>query len=434
MEFRNAIGYARTMDREDPLRSFRNRFHIPLINGKPTIYFTGNSLGLQPKTTRKRVETELEDWATLGVEGHMRARHPWVDYHKLTKKALARLAGAKPIEVVAMNQLTVNLHLLMVSFYNPTPGRFKILTEAGAFSSDQYALESQLKFHGIAPEDGLIELKPRDGESFLRTQDILEAIHNRGNEIALILFGAVQYYTGQFFDIKKITAAGHKAGAVVGFDLAHAIGNVVLNLHRDDVDFAAWCSYKYLNSGPGAVAGAFVHERHASNFRLPRFSGWWGHDEKERFQMKKGFRAMTGVDGWQLSNHPVILSAAHHAALEIFEEAGMRNLRKKSEQLTGYLEYILNTIDPVQKFYEILTPANPKERGCQLSIFMKTNGRQVFNRIIRAGITADWREPDVIRLAPTPLYNTFEEVFRFGEIFREAIGGTLASKTGIKAN
>lgn len=409
------------MDKDDSLRAFRKKFHIPLMNGKPSIYFTGNSLGLEARSTKQYINAELEDWARLGVEGHVHARRPWVDYHKRTKKALARLTGAKPVEVVAMNQLTVNLHLLMISFYRPTAKKFRILTEAGAFSSDQYVLESQLKFHGIDPDEGLIELRPRAGESFLRTEDILSAIQGNRDELALILFGAVQYYSGQFFDIRTVTAAGHEAGAVVGFDLAHAIGNVVLSLHKDDVDFAAWCSYKYLNSGPGAIAGAFVHERYANSRALPRFAGWWGHDEKERFLMKKGFKAMTGVDGWQLSNHPILPGAAHLAALEIFEEAGMKNLRRKSEQLTGFLEFILNAIDPEHEFYTILTPKNPKERGCQLSIYMKKNGRRVFDRISSRGVVADWREPDVIRLAPVPLYNTFEEVFRFGEIFAKAL-------------
>lgn len=421
MKFENSLQFARDMDRGDQLRSFRKRFHIPLVNGKPAIYFTGNSLGLQPRSTKKYVVDELEDWAKLGVEGHVHARHPWVEYHKFTKKALAKITGAKPIEVVAMNQLTVNLHLLLVSFYRPTSERFKILTEAGAFSSDQYVVESQLKYHGIDPARGLIELHPREGESFLRTEDILEAIRKNGDELALVLFGAVQYYTGQFFDMKAITAAGHEAGAVVGFDLAHAIGNVVMNLHKDDVDFAAWCSYKYLNSGPGAIAGAFVHERFAHDNTLPRFTGWWGHDEQERFLMKKGFRPTPGVDGWQLSNHPVLLSAAHLAALEIFEQAGMKNLRRKSEQLTGYLEYILNSLDPEHHLYRLLTPTGVKERGCQLSVFMKRNGRKVFDKIAKAGIVADWREPHVIRLAPAPLYNTFEEVFRFGKIMAAAL-------------
>lgn len=423
MLFDNSIQFAKRMDRIDPLRPFRKKFFIPAVNGKTALYLTGNSLGLQPKSTKKLVDAELEDWARLGVEGHVHAQRPWVDYHKVTKKALAQLTGAKPLEVVAMNQLTVNLHLLMVSFYNPTPKRFRILTEGGAFSSDQYALESQLRFHGIDPEDGLIELVPREGEYCLRTEDILKTIEAYGDELALILIGAVQYYTGQFFDVKKITAAGQAAGALVGFDLAHAIGNVELSLHKDQVDFAVWCSYKYLNSGPGALAGVFVHERHAQNHLLPRFAGWWGHDEKERFLMKKGFRAMPGADGWQLSNHPILSGAAHLAALEIFREAGMKNLRKKSEQLTAYLEFILHTVDPHEEFFKIITPSDPAQRGAQLSIFMKTNGKKIFQRVIEEGVIADWREPNVIRLAPVPLYNTFEEVFRFGQIFRKALFG-----------
>jgi kynureninase len=421
MQFENTIRFARKMDREDSLRGFRNQFHLPKAKGKTAIYFTGNSLGLQPKPTKAKLVEELDDWASLGVDGHVHARRPWVDYHKFTKKALAELTGAKPVEVVAMNQLTVNLHLLMMSFYRPTQHRFKILTEAGAFSSDQYVFESQLKYHGVDPNVGLIELAPRNGESFLRTTDILNAIKMHANELALVLFGGVQYYTGQFFEIGKITKAGHAAGAIVGFDLAHAIGNVVLSLHKDDVDFAAWCSYKYLNSGPGAVAGAFVHERYANSENLPRLAGWWGHNEKERFQMKKGFRPMPGVDGWQLSNHPIFLSAAHLAALEIFRKAGIRNLRKKSEQLTGYLEFLLDEIDPENKKFALLTPRNAKERGCQLSLFVKQNGKQIFKQILQAGVIADWREPNVMRIAPVPLYNTYEEVFRFAQIFKNAV-------------
>ena len=420
MQFENSRAFARRMDRQDPLRKFRKKFHLRVADGHPVIYLTGNSLGLQPKSVKKIISEELDDWAKLGVDGHVHARRPWVDYHKLTKKALAKITGAKAGEVVAMNQLTVNLHLLLVSFFRPNSRRYKILTEAGAFSSDQYVLESQLKFHGLNPDDALIEMKPREGETYLRTEDILEAIAMNRDQLALVLFGAVQYYTGQFFDIKAITTAAHQAGAVAGFDLAHAIGNVVLNLHDDDVDFAAWCSYKYLNSGPGAIAGAFVHERHG-NAHLPRFAGWWGHDESERFQMKKGFHPMPGADGWQLSNHPILLGAAHLAALDIIQEAGMKNLRKKSEQLTGYLEYLLNTADPEHDFFHLLTPRNPAQRGCQLSLFMKKNGRKIFETIVKAGVIADWREPDVIRLAPVPLYNTFEEVFNFGEIFAHAL-------------
>jgi kynureninase len=419
--FDNSLSFARTMDKNDPLKSFRNKFHIPKSNGKAAIYFNGNSLGLQPKSTKRFIGEELEDWATLGVEGHLHSRRPWIHYHKFAKKTLGLLAGAKPTEVVAMNGLTVNLHLLMISFYKPTSRKFKILTEADAFSSDQYVFESQLKYHGIDPQEGLIELRPRAGERCLRTEDIAKAIADHAEQLALVIFGGVQYYTGQFFEIKKITAAGHAAGAIVGFDLAHAIGNVPLSLHKDKVDFGVWCSYKYLNSGPGAIAGAFVHERHGRNDDLPRLAGWWGHEEKERFAMKGGFRAMPGVDGWQLSNHPVLTGAAHLAALKIFEEAGIKNLRKKSEQLTGYLEFVLKVTDPGRSTFKLLTPEDPRERGCQLSLYLTNDGKKIFERVTRSGVVADWREPNVMRLAPVPLYNTFEEVFRFGEIFKRAL-------------
>ena len=418
INFENSLAFAKKSDRADPLRSFRSQFFISKAKGKQAIYFAGNSLGLPPRTTKRFLEQELNDWAALGVEGHEHAKKPWLYYHKLSKKILADIVGAKPLEVVAMNQLTVNLHLLMVSFYRPTSTRYKIITEAGAFSSDQYALESQLKFHGLNPDEALIELKPRDGEFVLRTEDILETIQKNGKELALVIFGGVQYYTGQFFDIEKITAAGHNAGAVVGFDLAHAVGNVDLYLHKHDVDFAAWCSYKYLNSGPGGIAGAFVHERYANQFQLPRFAGWWGHDEKERFEMKKGFKPQSGVDGWQISNVPVFQAAAHLASLGIFKAAGIKALRKKSILLTGYLEFLLNDIDPRQNHFKIITPLNSRERGCQLSLFVNKNGKNVFNTITKEGVIADWREPNVIRVAPAPLYNTFQEVFRFAEILR----------------
>jgi kynureninase len=346
-------------------------------------------------------------------------------YHKLSKKVLAELVGAKPSEVVAMNQLTVNLHLMMVSFYQPTSQRYKILTEAGAFSSDQYAFESQIKFHGLHPEKTLIELKPREEEFTLRTEDILDAINTHGQDLALIIFGGVQYYTGQYFNIKKITDAGRKAGAIVGYDLAHAIGNVNLNLHKDDVDFAVWCSYKYLNSGPGGIAGAFIHEKHF-NHSLPRFAGWWGHTEKERFEMKKGFKPMAGADGWQVSNVPILQAAAHLASLQIFQSATMKALRQKSIALTGYLEFLLKEIDPFENYFAIITPSNPEERGCQLSLFAKRNGKKIFNSITKSGISADWRDPNVIRVAPVPLYNTFEEVFKFCEVVRKVIQPTHA--------
>lgn len=421
MQFENTLAFARKLDKKDSLKKFRNLFHIPKVNGKTAVYFTGNSLGLQPKTTKKFVIEELDDWASLGVEGHVHSRRPWLYYHTFMKKGLAALTGAKSSEVVAMNHLTVNLHLMLVSFYRPTATRFKILTESGPFSSDQYAFDSQVKLHGFNPEEAIIELTPREGEYTLRTEDILKAIDQNKDQLALIIIGGVQYYTGQFFDIKKITEAGQKTGAIVGFDLAHAVGNVALNLHKHNVDFAVWCSYKYLNAGPGAVAGAFVHERHAKSFELPRFAGWWGHNEQERFQMKKGFQPMPGVDGWQLSNFPVLPGAALLASLEIFQQAGIKNLVKKSIQLTDYLEYLLKEVDSTGNKFVILTPDKQSERGCQLSVYMKQNGKKVFNALTKAGVIADWREPNVIRVAPVPLYNTFEEVFRFAEIFKKAL-------------
>jgi kynureninase len=421
MNYSNSLSFARSLDRKDTLKTFRSQFHLPKVKGKTAIYLTGNSLGLQPKSTKRFIEQELSDWASLGVEAHLHAKRPWLYYHKFTKQALAQLVGAKPSEVVAMNQLTVNLHLMMVSFYQPTKQRYKIIVEAGAFSSDQYAFESQLKFHKQNPEEALIELKPRAGEHTLRTEDILTTIATHGESVALVLLGGVQYYTGQFFDIKKITEAAHRVGAYAGFDCAHAAGNVMLDLHKNNVDFAVWCSYKYLNSGAGGIAGAFVHERHAQNKNLPRFTGWWGHHERERFQMKKGFIPMEGVDGWQLSNFPVLSGAAHLASLEIFQKAGIKNLRKKSIELTNYLDFLLSQLDPEEKYFTILTPRSSKERGCQLSIFMKKEGKKVFDKLTKAGIIADWREPGVIRVAPVPLYNTFEDVFTFSEIFRKAL-------------
>jgi kynureninase len=421
MKFENSLAYAKKLDRQDSLKSFRRQFHLPKVKGKTAIYFTGNSLGLQPKSVKNSITQELNDWAAMGVEGHTHAKRPWLYYHKFSKKTLARLVGAKPTEVVAMNQLTVNLHLMMATFYQPTKKRFKIITEAGAFSSDQYAFESQLKFHGIDPSEGLIELKPRAGEFTLRIEDILKAIYDHRDELALVIFGAVQYYSGQFFNLKEITKAGHDAGAYVGFDLAHAMGNVPMSLHTDQVDFAVWCGYKYLNSGPGGIAGAFVHEKHATNFALPRLAGWWGHDEKERFQMKKGFNPMPGVDGWQLSNFPVLSGAAQLASLELFEKTGIKNLRKKSIQLTDFLEHLLISIDSHSGYFSIITPNDSKDRGCQLSILMKKNGKKVFNQLTKSGVIADWREPNVIRIAPVPIYNTHEEVFTFYEIFKRAL-------------
>jgi kynureninase len=418
---KESIAKATQMDNTDPLRSFRNRFHFPEAkNDVVPIYFTGNSLGLMPKSAREYVDQELEDWARLGVEAHIKAKHPWLPYHEFLTEQMAAIIGAKPIETVVMNSLTVNLHLLMVSFYLPTSERHKIVIEKGAFPSDQYAVESQIKFHGHDPRVSLIELTPREGEATLRTEDIIETIENEGESIALILLGGVNYYTGQAFVMKSIAAAGHKAGAVVGFDLAHAAGNLKLEMHNWDVDFAAWCTYKYLNGGPGAVGGAFVHERHAKSFDLPRFAGWWGHDKETRFLMGPEFKPLAGAEGWQISNPPILQMAALRASLEIFEEAGMDALVEKSRKLTGYLETLIDKI--ADERIEIITPREPLARGCQLSIRVKNADKSLHERIVEHGVYADWREPDVIRVAPVPLYNSFADVHRFAEILKDRLG------------
>lgn len=418
--FENSISFAARADEQDPLRRFRDKFYMPrLATVGDVIYFTGNSLGLQPKTTRGYVEQELKDWETLGVEGHLHAQHPWLPYHEFLTEQMARLVGAKPIETVVMNSLTVNLHLLMVSFYRPSGLRSKIMIERGAFPSDQYAVESQIRFHGLDPLGNLIELAPREGEATLRTDDILETIDKHGDSIALIMLGGVNYYTGQAFDMQAITEAGHKAGAVVGFDLAHAAGNIELRLHDWGVDFAAWCSYKYLNAGPGAVGGCFIHERHANSFELPRFTGWWGHDKATRFLMGPEYVPIPGAEGWQISNPPILQMAALRASLEIFDEAGMSALRERSTRLTGYLEFLLDDIrDPR---ISVITPRDPAQRGCQLSIRVKDADKSLFEAISARGVFADWREPDVIRVAPVPLYNSFEDVYRFVDILKDCL-------------
>ncbi len=425
MNYQNTIEFAKQADEKDPLRHFRDQFYIPQYNGKDSIYLTGNSLGLQPKTVKAYVNQELDDWAKLGVEGHFHARNPWLSYHEIFPKQLSKIVGCLQDEVVVMNQLTVNLHLLMVSFYRPTKQRYKIICEAKAFPSDQYAFESQVRYHGFDPVDAIIEVNPGEGENIICTEDILSAIQQHGAETALVLFGGVNYYTGQLFDMKAITDAAHKVGAYAGFDLAHAAGNTELKLHEWNVDFACWCSYKYLNSGPGGVSGVYIHQQHTMNKELPRFAGWWGYTKDTRFKMEKGFEPIPTAEGWQLSNAPVLSMAAHKASLDIFDEAGMDNLIVKSKLLSGYLHFILNDINSKQKekLVEIITPANEEERGCQVSMLMLQKGKEIFNELSRQGVIADWREPDVIRVAPVPLYNTFEDVWRFGEIVRTTING-----------
>jgi kynureninase len=414
------LNHARSEDERDPLRHFRERFAMPTTAaGEPVVYFTGNSLGLMPLTVRDHVEQELADWERFAVEGHMRARNPWLPYHEFLTEKLAAVVGAKPIETVAMNSLTVNVHLLMVSFYRPTAERNKIIIEKGAFPSDRYAVVSQIKFHGFDPAQSLIEVAPREGETTLRTEDIIEQIEKAGPSVALVLIGGVNYYTGQAFDMGAITAAAHRVGAVAGFDLAHAAGNLDLRLHDWDVDFAAWCSYKYLNAGPGAVAGAFVHERHAEA-DLPRFAGWWGHDKETRFLMGPDFKPLAGAEGWQISNPPILQMAALRASLAEFDEAGMDRLRTKSRRLTAYLETLVQDI--ADERITIITPSDPEARGAQLSIRVRAADKALFEKITAAGVVADWREPDVIRVAPAPLYNSFEDVFHFATVLRDVLG------------
>jgi len=409
--------YAIEMDRADPLASFRELFHIPPgPNGAECIYLTGNSLGLQPKTTRAYVEQELDDWATWGVEGHFHARKPWMPYHENLTEMTARLVGALPHEVVVMNTLTVNLHLMMTSFYRPTRERFKIMMETSPFPSDRYAFESQARFHGYDPSEAIVELVPRAGEATLRHDDILAAIAREGSQVALIILGNPNYLTGQVFDIAAITAAGHAQGCKVGFDLAHGAGNLHLALHEWGPDFAVWCNYKYLNAGPGGLAGCFVHERHAHDKTLPRFAGWWGQNKATRFQMGPVFDPIPGAEGWQLSNPPILQLAALRASMEIFDRATMAALRAKSETLTGYLDDLVRAIpgEPV----EIITPRTPRERGCQLSLRVKSDAKAFQQRLVEAGVIVDFREPDVVRAAPTPLYNRFIDVYRFAQILR----------------
>lgn len=477
--FQNSLAHAQARDAADPLRAFRDEFHFPLHDGKPVLYFTGNSLGLQPKAAADALKQELDDWARFGVEGHFHAKHPWYSYHEELTPSLARLVGALPEEVVAMNQLTSNLHFLMVSFYRPSfaspstslragaqdgPKRRKILTETRPFPSDTYAFASQIAFHGGDPDTDLVEVQPRPGEHTLRTEDIIAKINELGEALALVCFGGVNFYTGQAFDMAAITKAAHAVGAVAGFDLAHAAGNLHLKLHDWNVDFACWCSYKYLNSGPGSVAGAFVHQRHLGpkparglptqegilrdkrsspagslsgdpthvsqgdpadvylGNGLPLFAGWWGHDKAERFKMERTFKPMPTAEAWQVSNAPVFSMAVHRVALEQFDRAGIANLRAKSEGLTAYLEFVIAEVARATNTHlEVITPSDPRQRGAQLSILAHGHGRSLFDELTRRGVVADWREPNVIRVAPVPMYNSYEDVWRFGDVLTKCL-------------
>jgi len=417
MEYAFTRAFAASADEADPLRSFRKQFLFPQHNGRDALYFTGNSLGLQPVTVRKYITEELDAWATFGVEGHFEARRPWYTYHEMFSESSARVVGALPTEVVVMNQLTVNLHLLLVSFYRPSGKRRKILFEHKPFPSDHYAFESQARLHDLDPLDVLVEMQPRAGEWNLRTEDILARIADLGDELACVCFGGVNYFTGQVFDMSAITLAAHAVGATCGFDLAHAAGNVPVSLHEWGADFACWCSYKYLNSGPGGVSGAFIHERHHHNRDLVRLAGWWGHNKHTRFEMEPGFDPIPTAEGWQLSNAPVLSMAAHRAALDLFDEAGMIRLRQKSVLLTGYLDYVLGVVkDKTGVALEVITPSDPDARGCQLSVVLPGQSRSVVDKLMDGGAVVDWREPNVIRVAPVPLYNSFEDIHSFGEL------------------
>lgn len=422
MTFQNTLAFAQQLDAQDELKNYRNEFIFPQHNGQNVIYFTGNSLGLQPKRTKKHVDDVMNDWANLAVEGHFYAEKPWWDYQERFAQPLSGIVGAKPSEITVMNTLTINLHLLMVSFYRPTKTRYKIICEEKAFPSDQYMFQSQVRHHGFDPKDAIVEIKRRDGEHNIRLEDILAKIEEVGDELALVLFGGVNYYTGQVFDMKTITEAGHKQGAIVGFDLAHAAGNIKLELHDWNVDFAAWCSYKYMNSGPGNASGCFVHEKH-HHTNLPRFAGWWGHNKERRFKMEPDFDPVHGADGWQVSNLPILSLAPYLASAEMFAEVGMDKLIAKRDKITAYLEFILQEIDNEIEGteFEVITPKDIKERACQLSVFLHGQGRNLFDYLMKNGVITDWREPNVIRLAPVPLYCSFEDMYNFGQILKEGI-------------
>jgi kynureninase len=424
MSHQNTMEFARELDAKDPLKSFREKFNFPTFHKEEVLYFTGNSLGLQPKTAASYVTKELDAWAEFVVEGHFLAEKPWYSYHEFLSEKAAKIVGALPEEVVITHSLTTNLHLLLISFYRPLGKRTKILCEAKAFPSDQYALESQIKLHGLDVAENLVEIGPRESEHLIRDEDILEKINEMGQELALVMIGGVNYYTGQLFDMESITKAGHKVGAVVGFDLAHAAGNVTLNLNDWGVDFAAWCGYKYLNSSPGGVSGMFVHEKHAYKPELPRLAGWWGHNKEKRFLMEPGFEPMRGAEGWQLSNAPVLGMSVHLAALEIFDEAGMDRIGEKRDKMTAYLEGIVVEVSERNSSrctFEVITPREKQKRGAQLSILVHGQGKSLFDALSKQGVIADWREPNVIRVAPAPLYNSYQDCFLFGQCLENAI-------------
>jgi kynureninase len=421
MNHEATLSYARGRDEADPLRRFRERFALPTGNGsEPLVYLCGHSLGLMPLEARRRIEQELDDWARLGVLGHEHALRPWLTYHEQLTAGLAYLAGAQSDEVVAMSSLTVNLHLMLATFYQPQGRRVKVLMEAGAFSSDRHAVASQLAWHGLDPQSALLEISPPAGSATVSESDVEGYLERHGADIALVLWPGVQFRTGQAFDLRRIVHAAHRAGCLAGLDLAHSIGNTPLALHQHEADFAVWCSYKYLNAGPGAIGGCFVHQRHANLAGTPRLAGWWGHDSATRFQMGPHFSAQHGAAGWQISNPPILSAAPLTASLEIFQEARIERLREKSLALTGYLEYLLQPQTPA---IEILTPSEPQARGCQLSLRIRAagRGRKVFDRLQELGVVCDWREPDVLRVAPVPLYNRFEDVYRLHERLQRAL-------------
>jgi len=427
MDFKNTRAFAQELDKQDELSKYKDEFIFPKVKDKEVIYFTGNSLGLQPKTAKKYVDEVMDDWANLAVEGHFYADKPWWDYHERFCEPLGKIVGAKPSEVGVMNTLTVNLHLLMVSFYRPTAKRFKIICEEKAFPSDQYMFQSQVDFHskgvGFNKEEAIVEISRREGEHNIRLEDVLSKIEEVGDELALVLIGGVNYYTGQVFDMKTITEAGHKAGAYVGWDLAHAAGNIHLELNNWGVDFAAWCSYKYMNSGPGNASGYFVHEKHHNDPTLSRFAGWWGHNKERRFLMEPTFDPAKSADGWQISNLPILSMAPYLASVHMFAEIGMEKLIKKRNLITSYLEFVLHEIDAEleEAKFEILTPANQEERGCQLSVYLHGQGKELFHYLMENGVITDWREPNVIRFAPVPLYTSFENMYDFGQILKKGI-------------